>query len=188
MSTWSKKSNHAGLILFLIFLLSVIPKLSSAQKHPNILWITCEDLSPFLPSFGDSTIKTPNLSWLAEEGISFTRMFSTYGVCGPSRSSIITGMYPTSIGAMDQRTTTAHHTIPYLPDYEVVPPPEVKCFTEYLRAAGYYCINNAKTDYQFKVPITAWDENGKKATWKHRAPGQPFYAVINIGITHEAQL
>lgn len=184
----NKKNQIVGLIIFSILFLFSIPKLTSAQKHPNILWITCEDLSPFLPSFGDSTIKTPNLSWLAANGIRFTRMFSTYGVCAPSRCSIITGMYPTTIGAMDMRTGTVHQDIPYLPDYEAVPPPEVRCFTEYLRAAGYYCTNNAKTDYQFKSPITAWDENGKKATWRHRKPGQPFYSVFNIGITHESQL
>lgn len=177
-----------AMVLIFMALLFFAPKLSSAQKHPNILWITCEDLSPFLPSFGDSTVKTPNLSWLAQEGISFTRMFSAYGVCGPSRSAIITGMYPTSIGSMQMRTGTVHQDIPYLPDYEAVPPPEVRCFTEYLRAAGYYCTNNAKTDYQFKPPITAWDENGKNATWRHRKPDQPFYAVFNIEITHESRL
>jgi arylsulfatase A-like enzyme len=171
----------------------VAPKLYAQQaralpEHPNILWITCEDISPFLPSFGDSTIKTPNISRLAAEGIRFTRMFSTYGVCGPCRSSIITGMYPTSIGAMDMRTGTAHKSNAALPDYEAVPPPEVKCFTEYLRAAGYYCTNNAKTDYQFKAPVTAWDENGKKAHWRHRAPGQPFLSVFNIEVTHESQI
>lgn len=115
--------------------------------RPNILWITCEDTSSyFFPFYGDSTIKTPNLSWLASEGITFDRMFSTYGVCAPSRSSIITGMYPESIGAMDMRTMTAesHSHIPGLVDYQVVPPPEVRCFTEYLRAAGYYCTNNKK--------------------------------------------
>lgn len=185
---WSRKGVYTGLVLFFIFLLSVLPRWSFAQKSPNILWVTCEDLSLFLPSFGDSTVKTPNLSWLAKEGIRFTRMFSTYGVCGPSRSAIITGMYPTSIGAMDMRTGTVHQDIPYLPNYEAVPPDEVKCFTEYLRAAGYYCTNNAKTDYQFKTPVTAWDENGKNATWRHRKPGQPFYSVFNIGVTHESQL
>lgn len=182
------KNSHRKVWIFFFISFCIIPILTSAQKHPNILWITCEDISPFIPSFGDSTIETPNLSALAKDGICFTRMFSVYGVCGPSRSAIITGMYPSSIGSMDMRTGTVHQDIPYLPNYEAVPPPEVKCFTEYLRAAGYYCTNKSKTDYQFKSPVTAWDENGKNATWRHRKPGQPFYSVVNIEITHESRI
>lgn len=173
---------------FLLLFLSAISKFVDAQSRPNIIWITCEDISPFLPSYGDSTIKTPNLSMLASEGIRFTRIFSVYGVCAPARSSIITGMYPNSIGSMDMRTVSVNRDNSFLPNYEAVPPPEVKCFTEYLRAAGYYCTNNAKTDYQFKPPVTAWDENSKTATWRNRAPGQPFFAVFNIEITHESQI
>src|SRR4028119_252183 len=115
---------------------------------PNILWITCEDMSANLPSFGDSTILTPNLSKLASQGIRYTRMFSVSGVCAPSRSAIITGMYPSSIGTQHMRTGTASLKRPDIPNYEAVPPPDVKCFPEYLRAAGYYCTNNEKTDYQ----------------------------------------
>ena len=189
MAILTRERSATGAPIAILLLLFLFCQSSAAAQHrPNILWITCEDLSPFLPAYGDSTIQTPNLSWLAGEGIRFTRMFSTYGVCGPSRSAIITGMYPTAIGAMDMRTGTARQTVSYLPDYEAVPPPKVKCFTEYLRAAGYYCVNNAKTDYQFKVPVTAWDENGKNASWRHRKPGQPFFAVFNIEATHESNL
>lgn len=178
----------AGCCLLLCLAASGQQAMRSLPARPNILWITCEDLSPFLPPYGDSTVQTPYLSQLASEGITFTRMFSTYGVCGPSRASIITGMYPTAIGAMHMRTGTVHQDIPWLPNYEAVPPPAVKCFTEYLRAAGYFCSNNKKTDYQFRCPVTAWDENGKNAHWRHRRPGQPFFAVFNIEITHESRL
>jgi arylsulfatase A-like enzyme len=71
--------------------------------------------------------------------------------------------------------------------YEAVPPPEVKCFTEYLRAAGYYCTNNSKTDYQFKPPFTAWDESSKKAHWRNRPPRMPFFSVFNFTTTHESR-
>ena len=52
-------------------------------KEPNILWIVAEDLSPIIPPFGDETVKTPNLTKLAEEGVRFTNVFSTSGVCAP---------------------------------------------------------------------------------------------------------
>jgi len=70
--------------------------------------------------------------------------------------------------------------------YESVPQPYVKTFTEYLRALGYYCTNNYKTDYQFGNPFTAWDENGPNAHYLNRPDSnQSFFAVFNIEITHE---
>ena len=70
--------------------------------------------------------------------------------------------------------------------YEAVPPPYVKCFTEHLRAAGYYCTNIQKTDYQFKPPLTAWDECGGNGHWRNRPDGAPFFAVFNPTGTHES--
>lgn len=70
--------------------------------------------------------------------------------------------------------------------YHCVPPPFVKCFTEYLRAAGYFCTNNNKTDYQFHPPFTAWDQCKPGAHWRHRSGNQPFFAVFNPMATHES--
>lgn len=174
-------------IPFLISLLTL--NLSFGQvphkKKPNILWITCEDMSADLPDYGDNTVATPNISRLVREGVKFTHMFSVSGVCAPSRSAIITGMYPTSIGTQHMRTGTKD--IP-VPPYEAVPPPDVKCFTEYLRAGGYYCTNNAKTDYQFGVPFTAWNESSNKAHWRNRPKDKPFFSVFNIEVTHESRI
>ncbi|MNC13390.1 Choline-sulfatase [compost metagenome] len=158
----------------------------STKNHPNILWISLEDTSPRLGCYGDPLARTPHIDSLAGEGILYRNAFATAGVCSPSRSSIITGMYPTYIGAHHMRTS---HTNPFAPElptpYEAVPPPQVKAFTEYLRAKGYYCSNNTKTDYQFAPPLTAWDENGREAHWRNREPGQPFFAVFNYDFTHE---
>jgi N-sulfoglucosamine sulfohydrolase len=151
-----------------------------AAARPNVLWISLEDLSPDIGCYGDKYATTPVLDKLATESVRYTRCFTHAGVCAPSRSGIITGMYPPSI-------TTQHMRC------DGVPPPYVRCFTEYLRAAGYYCTNNSKTDYQFAAPITAWDENGNKAHWKNRGKDsngndQPFFAVFNLVSTHESQI
>ncbi|MBC8152010.1 MAG: sulfatase [Bacteroidetes bacterium] len=156
--------------------------------RPNILWITCEDMSAHLPSYGDRTVPTPNLDRLAREGVRYRRMFSTNGVCAPSRSAIITGMYPNSIGSNHMRTVQGSRVGNGIINYETVPPPAVKCFPEYLRAANYYCTNNSKTDYQFGAPFTAWDENGNKAHWRNRLTGRPFFSVVNLEVTHESQI
>jgi N-sulfoglucosamine sulfohydrolase len=159
---------------------------ASATERPNILCITCEDISPMLASYGDPLARTPFLDGLARDGVRFTRMFDVSGVCAPSRAALITGMYPTAIGADNMRTFGTG--MAGIEPYEAVPPPAVRPFTEYLRAAGYYTTNNAKTDYQFRAPLTAWDENGPKAHWRNRPPGAPFFAVFNLEVTHESQV
>jgi len=72
--------------------------------------------------------------------------------------------------------------------YATVIPDYVKAFPEYLRKDGYFTSNNEKTDYQFASPVTVWDENGKKAHWRNRGKGQPFFSVFNFGVTHESRV
>ncbi len=165
-------------------------------QQPNIVWVTAEDLSPRLGCYGDTLAQTPTLDQLASEGHRYTRAFATYGVCAPARHSIITGMYPATNGAGGMRTWKHSSAVtdpndPLLkkfPTYEATPAPEVKCFTEYLRAAGYYCTNRSKEDYQFRAPITAWDESSGQAHWRNRPrPDTPFFAVFNYFQTHESQ-
>ncbi|TKG91973.1 DUF4976 domain-containing protein [Puteibacter caeruleilacunae] len=177
-----------------------------AQERYNILWLSCEDIDPSLSCYGAKGIETPNIDRLAKEGIRFDNAYSTVGVCAPSRSSIITGVYPVSMGTHNMRTS---HQVLYkgidgdkypsfqavtgkrgrnIPAYSAVPAPEIKCFTEYLRTAGYYCTNNAKCDYQFYPPFTAWDENGFDADYKHTPKGMPFFSVYNHEVTHESRI
>ena len=155
---------------------------------PNILWLTLEDTSPRLGCYGDPLARTPHIDALAAAGRRYPLAFSTAAVCAPSRFAAITGMYATAMGAHQMRTGQRHPHAPELPvPYAVVPPPYVRTCTEYLRAAGYFCTNNAKTDYQFEPPCTAWDECGASAHWRHRAAaGQPFFAVFNLEVTHES--
>jgi len=83
-------------IFLVVLLVSCQPEEDSGfdllENQPNILWIVTEDLSPVIPSFGDSTIRTPNLSRLAGEGVCYYRVFSTSGVCSPGRAAIATGI------------------------------------------------------------------------------------------------
>jgi N-sulfoglucosamine sulfohydrolase len=173
------------------FTLILLTNLSFAQdKKPNIVWLNVEDMSPRLGCYGDMTVPTPNIDRLAREGVQYTNVFTTAGVCAPSRNAIATGRIQTSNGGHNMRTL--HNTYPQktgLPtQYSVVMPPQVKHFAELLRAEGYYCINNAKTDYQFEETVGTWDENGPKAHYKNKAEGQPFFAMLNCGITHESQV
>ncbi len=168
---------------------------STAAMPPNIVWLTVEDMSPWIGPYGDRTVPTPNLDRLAREGVVYDNAFATSPVCAPARSSLITGMFCTRIGTMQMRNgkpseaAVAKNPAAYrdIPGYEGLPPPFVRCFPEHLRAAGYYCTNNAKKDYQFQNPVTVWDESSSKAHWRNRAAAQPFFAVFNFMGTHESQ-
>jgi len=204
-------------LLFLIMLMAsctkekpIVPEIENLtqvinpvfNRKPNIVWIVAEDLSPYLPSFGDSTILTPYLSKMAAEGVCYDNFYAPHPVCAPARAAIITGMYANSIGASHMRTgpwfgnrpdekTLANYqkAMPQnIKPYEAVPRPEVRMFTEYLRSAGYYCSNNSKEDYQFIKTPTAWDESSPKAHWRNRTEGQPFFSVFNIEVTHESKI
>ncbi|PHN02723.1 sulfatase family protein [Flavilitoribacter nigricans] len=168
----------------------------------NILWLVAEDISPYLPMFGDSTIATPNLSWLASEGVCYDNVFASTPVCAPARAAIATGLYANRLGANHMRTgpwyssnvspeaiaIATRNSPEGMVPYEAVPPPEVKMLSEYLRRVGYYCTNNAKEDYQFRKPVTAWDESSNRAHWRNGPKGQPFFSVFNFEVTHESRI
>ncbi len=153
--------------------------------RPNVLWVSFEDCSPRFGCYGDPVARTPNLDRLASEGGLWTKAFTTAPVCAPSRSAVITGMHPVTLGTHHMRTNSGpHHGGKGVPRYEAVVPHYVRCFPEYLRAAGYFCTNRNKTDYQFIPPITAWDLPG--GHWRDRPdPDQPFFSVFNLDETHE---
>jgi arylsulfatase A-like enzyme len=157
---------------------------------PNIVWLVAEDLGPYLPPFGDSTIQTPNLSRLADEGVRYSHVFSVSGVCSPSRAALATGTYPTRIGAHHMRTLFQQPAARAmgLINYECVPPPDVRMVSGILRQNGYYCSNNKKEDYQFHPSEMAWDESSVYAHWRNRPEGIPFFSVFNFGVTHESNL
>ena len=176
---------------FTLFLLVMLfPGTASAQEAPNIVWIVCEDISPFLGAYGDSIAKTPNIDNLAHDAVLFTKAYTTAGVCAPSRSSIITGMHAISIGTQHMRTLSSSPVfMPQgLPSYSAVLPEYVRAFPEYLRVRGYYTTNNHKEDYQFEEPVTVWDDSSPAASYRHRLKNTPFFSVFNLAITHESKL
>lgn len=185
------------LALLVVCLVAVLPSqvVADEAKPINIVWLSVEDMSPWIGPYGDKTVPTPNLDKLAAQGVTYDNAFATSPVCAPARSSIITGMFATRIGTMQMRngnpSSAAIKKDPDaykdIPGYQGLPPAFVRCFPEHLRAAGYYCTNASKKDYQFKEPVTVWDESSGKAHWKNRAEGQPFFAVFNHTGTHESK-
>ena len=152
-----------------------VVKGKNAKERPNILWITSEDNSPLFGCYGDPLATTPNLDRLAEQGVRYTNAYATAPVCAPARNTIITGMYASALGNANMRS-----------NYPV--PESIKFYPQYLRAAGYYCTNNSKEDYNTVKPDDVWDESSNTAHYKNRKPGQPFFAIFNLTVSHESRV
>ena len=159
----------------LVLLAASFPLL--AQNRPNILWITSEDNSShWIGCYGNKQAQTPRIDALSKEGILFENAFSNAPVCAVARATILMGAYSPTMGTQHMRS---RHAIPE----------KFRPNVEYLRAAGYYCTNNNKTDYNFKGnDNSCWDESSGKAHYKKRPDGKPFYAVFNITASHESSL
>lgn len=82
-------------ILITVALLTFIGSSSDAQKRPNVLFIIVDDLNdmPLHPE-GKPFVPTPNFDRLAARGVSFTNAHCNDPICAPSRSSMLTGLYP----------------------------------------------------------------------------------------------
>jgi len=161
---------------------------AQGDKPLNVLCVVCEDTGiQYFGCYGSKLDVTPTIDKLARDGVRYTHFFDVIGVSAPSRVALITGVYPTAIGANNMRSYATNGNFPegVIP-YYVVPPAGVKCYPEYLRAAGYYCTNNSKTDYQFPSPLTAWDDCSNNAEWKHAPAGMPFLAIYNFEESHES--
>jgi arylsulfatase A-like enzyme len=146
-----------------------------AADRPNVLWITSEDNSPYLGCYGDPLARTPHLDRLAAEGVRYRNAFANAPVCSSARTTLITGMYATSLGVQHHRSRVAI-------------PAGFQLYPVHLRAAGYYCTNNSKTDYNVANAGQPWDESSPQAHYRNRQPGQPFFAVFNFTTSHESQV
>jgi N-sulfoglucosamine sulfohydrolase len=156
---------------------------TQAADRPNILWLIAEDFSPDLACYGTKEVSTPNLDRLAEQGVRYSRYFTTAPVCSASRSAFMTGMYQTTIGAHNHRS---HRDDGYLL------PDGVRVLTDWMRDAGYFTANvrelpesfgfsgTGKTDWNFTYRGQPFDSD----RWSDLKLHQPFLAQVNFQETH----
>ena len=173
---------HYSFLLPLICVLFLIQSCTVKKKEvkkPNILWIVADDLGTELGCYGDSLVYTPNLDAFAKESILYENCHTVTAVCSPSRSAMITGMYPVSINCHQHRTRDKAKK--FLPN-------GIKVITEYFKEAGYFTFNGnandknkpGKKDYNFKTKYKIYDGTD----WSQRTAGQPFFGQIQIHYPH----
>ncbi len=189
-------NNSFQFFFSLVLFLNTLIVCGQQQNQPNIVWLVAEDQSQyFFPFYENKSVNLPNISLLLENGLVYDDMNSPYPVCAPARSAIITGMYPNSIGTGNMRAHSDNRLVRSkneasleIPYYSSKLAESIKPFTQILRENGYYCTNNSKRDYNFKLRDEAWDVSSNDASWEKRESGQPFFSVFNFNVTHESQI
>jgi len=112
---------------------------AAADDRPNVLFIVSDDLNNMLGSYGDQLARTPHLDRLAARGVRFERAYCTFPLCGPSRNSFLTGLYPNSTGIL----RNAEIFRQAIPDQVSLP--------QAFRRAGYFAARIGKL-YHYSVP------------------------------------
>ena len=94
--------HRSRLCMFGILLFGVVfargSQAAPAADRPNVLFIVSDDLNTLVGCYGDPLAKTPHIDRLAARGVRFERAYCTFPLCGPSRNSFLTGLYPNSTG------------------------------------------------------------------------------------------
>lgn len=150
---------------------------SNSQELPNVLWLVSEDNNPLIGAYGDHLAHTPFIDGLAQRGLLYRHAYANAPVCAISRFGILTGVYPESCGPAHHMRARANLA------------QSLSGYPEYLRQAGYYCTNNAKTDYNCDLdPENIWSHSAVTAHWRNRPAGRPFMSVFNFESTHETSI
>ncbi|MEE9431652.1 MAG: sulfatase-like hydrolase/transferase [Melioribacteraceae bacterium] len=170
---------HTYFIVLILLLLSSCTKSKNEKlQPPNIILLVSEDNSPLLGCYGDSLANTPNLDAFSKESIKYTNAFANAPVCAPSRSTLISGMYATSMGTQNMRSKN--------------PSPEfMKFFPYYLKKAGYFTSNRVKKDYNTIDQDSVWDVTdwwGWNDALKGKKKNQPFFIMYNTWMSHESKI
>lgn len=112
------KSLQRGLTcLLLILTTGPIATLASEPARRNVLFIISDDLNNMQGCYGDPLARTPNIDKLAARGVRFDRAYCAFPLCGPSRCSLLTGLYPNSTGILVnnqifRQSIPDHHSLP----------------------------------------------------------------------------
>lgn len=149
----NKRMNKRKLkILFSCVLFAVYSLVLMGQEKPNVLLIISDDLNTSIGPYINSDNHTPNLSQLANDGIKFNRTYCQYPLCGPSRASLMSGLYPETNGVLNNQHVEGSYrgSNPSLADH-----PSLAGF---FREQGYY---TARVSKIFHMGVPGGIERGE---------------------------
>lgn len=145
-----------GLALF-----AATPPLAAQDARPNVLFIAVDDLRPTLGCYGHPMVQSPNIDRLAARGVLFDRAYCQFPLCNPSRSSLLTGRYPSTTKVLDNSVYVAEA----LPDAVTLP--------AFFKDHGYVTARTGKIFHGGMDHQQVWTEGGEAGgTRKPRTPAQ----------------
>lgn len=156
-------------LAFFVIALAVGSLPALAQDRPNVLFISVDDWNDWVGSFGNNQAITPNLDRLAAGGVAFRNAHASAVYCAPSRTSLMTGRNPHSIGA--------YHDQPHFAPQNH---PELKDLSLWFRENGYYTAGGGKLYHHMPgfIDFRGWDEYfhwseiGKSKAWHLNSWGE----------------
>ena len=165
--------NKKSCLIILVLLGTTLIRQSpvQAEQKPNVLFLIADDLNTALSGFGHKQCQTPNLDRLAQRGVKFENMHCQYPVCGASRASIMSGLYPYSNLTLGNVGTLRGSM------------PDVVTLSQTFRNNGYYAGRVSKI-YHMRIPFEiidgtaesddpfSWDEAINIKALEHNAPGE----------------
>ena len=131
-----------------------LPASAADAKRTNVLFIISDDLNNLLGCYGEKDAQTPNIDKLAARGVRFDRAYCTFPLCGPSRNSMLTGLYPNSTG-IHANAQIFRQTIP-----------TQVSLSQAFRQQGYFAARIGKL-YHYNVPNSiGTDGHDDPASWE----------------------
>jgi arylsulfatase A-like enzyme len=141
-------------LMAMVLLGTWISAAHAADPRPNVLLIMADDLNNSLGCYGDPRAKTPNLDRLAARGVRFDRAYCSFPLCGPSRNSMLTGLYPNSTG-IQANAQIFRQTIP-----------QQQSLPQLFRTSGYFSARLGKL-FHYSVPKSiGTDGHDDPASWE----------------------
>ncbi len=157
-NSWRQHKTKLALLVCLLALLSCgfyhlpagsLPASAAPKPKYNVLFVISDDLRPTLGCYGNSIIRTPNIDNLAARGLRFDHAYAQYPLCNPSRTSLLTGRYPTQTGVMDNNI---YFRVKH-PDYITLP--------QYFKTHGYATLRTGKIFHGGIDDMVSWTEGGE---------------------------
>ena len=147
---------------------------SQNETRPNVLIFIVDAMGPELGVYEDPAAHTPNIDAIAAKGVTYANAYATSGSTGAAYGSLLTGMYPQTLGIIQDWTGQR--------GWNVAPQPEVRAFPELLRRAGYHSFRVGPKNDPFGGSAALWDEDEREVgvTWLNHDIPQPFLGVVEI--------
>lgn len=145
------------------FAISITAQKRSKKPKYNVLFIASDDLRPELGAYGVTGIKTPNIDKIARRGTRFDNAYAQYPVCNPSRTSLLTGRYPTETKVMNNN------------DYFRRNDPGTVTLPQYFKNNGYATLRSGKIYHGGVDDEVSWTEGGEPTDPNITERGNPNY-------------